>query len=260
MLIYVAFLHHWCQFFLLQPEILSWCVSSAWLMTWFQASVGCMAADVHDIRISNTFVVRLGIATIVAIEGGPEHGPLLFRVLSALESAGNCALVHPSHEVLELIAGDGAVSVTVDHVPRIVDLLLEGFSVSLAALLFVGDAQSCLERFFCLLLGISESFLPFPEVFLKWREESLLTLDFLRCEKIGAVPGFALLSLCWGFCLVLLGGGRIGGGLLLLLLGGGLLLLLLGGGLHFFGGWLCLCGFSFSHIVYLVVIFIFITK
>ena len=99
-----------------------------------------MATDVHDILIGNTLVVRLGIATVVAIEGGPEHVPLLLRIISALKSASNRALVHLSHELLELIAVDNAVSLAVDIVPGIVDLLLESFSVGRSALLFVGDA------------------------------------------------------------------------------------------------------------------------
>ena len=164
-------------------------------MARFRASEGCMATDVHDILFGNTLVVRLGIATVVAIEGGPEHVPLLLRIISALKSASNRALVHLSHELLELFAVDNAVSLAVDIVPGIVDLLLESFSVGRSALLFVGDAQRCLKRLLGLLLGICESFLPFPNVVLKRREEPLLTLELLRSEKIGAVPGFALLSL-----------------------------------------------------------------
>ena len=104
-----------------------------------------------------------------------------------------------------------------DLVPGIINLRLESFSVVRAAL-FVGDAQRCLKRLLGLVLGIGEGFLPLPNVVLKRREEIHLTLELLRSELIGAVPGFALLSLP-----------------LLLLTG-----LLLGGGL-------CLCGFYFSH-------------
>ena len=202
-----------------------------------------MATDVHDVLFGNTLVVRLGIAAVVAIEGGPEHVPLLLRIISALKSASNRALVHFTHEGLELFAVDYAVSVAVDLVPGIVDLLLESFSVGRSALLFVGDAQRCLERLLGLLLGICESFLPFPNVVLKRREEPLLTLQLLRSEKIGAVPGFALLSL-----LLLTFGRRAvgrcaaGRGILGLLGGGGLLL----------GGGLSLCGFCFSHGLFLL--------
>ena len=153
-----------------------------------------MATDVHDVLFGNTLIERLGIAAIVAIEGGPEHVPLFLRIISALKSASNRALVHLTHEGLELFAIDYAVSVAVNLVPGIVDLLLESFSVFISALLF-GDAQRCLELLLGLLLGICESFLPFPNVVLKRREETLLTLELLRSEKIGAVPGFALLPL-----------------------------------------------------------------
>ena len=145
----------------------SWRVSFAWTMARYNVSVGCKAADVHKIIFSNTLVLKLGIATIVAIEGGPDHIPLLFGVISALKSAGNCTIVHLVHEGFELIEVYDAVSVAVDLIPRIIDLLLENYSVSGAAFLFVGDAQRCLERLLGLLLGISEGGLPFLDVDLK---------------------------------------------------------------------------------------------
>ena len=210
---------------------------SFWPLARFQTSEGRMATNVHDILFGNTIVERLGIATIVAIEGRPDHVPLLLCILSALKSASNRAIIHLTHEGLELFAVNNAVSVAVYLVPGIVDLLLESFSISRAAFFFVWDSQRCLERLLGLLLGICEGFLPFPDVVLKRREELLLTLELLRAEKIGAVPGFALLSLL----LLLLTGLSSGGLLYLLLVGGGGLLL---------GGGLCLCGFCFSHCVF----------
>ena len=126
------------------PHPVSWRKSYACPMARFRASEGCMAADVHDILFGNTLVGVLGraLATIVTIEGGPEHVPLRFGVLAALESAGKSAFIHLSHEVLELFAIDLCLFVFVTAVlePRIVDLLLEGFSVRGTALLVVRDA------------------------------------------------------------------------------------------------------------------------
>ena len=69
--------------------MVTWPVSPAEPMARFRASEGCMATDVHDILFGNTLVVRLGIAAVVAIEGGPDHVPLLLRIISGLESATN---------------------------------------------------------------------------------------------------------------------------------------------------------------------------
>ena len=109
-------------------------------MVRFRASEGYMAADVHEILVSNTLVCFVGLATIVTIEGGPHHLILIFRVLTVLESAGKSAIVHLFAEVLELLELDYAVSIAVDLVPRIVDLLLKSLSIRDAALLLVRNA------------------------------------------------------------------------------------------------------------------------
>ena len=138
-----------------------------------------MFGDVIEIILGDAIVGILGpaLATIVSIEGSPEHVPLLFRVLSALLSELYINFVYSVAENFELVKVNSFTAVC-DLVPCVVYFLLMGFSFFSAALVF-RFAHLTHELIMSLLLRIGETLLPFPHVVLQCCEELFLALDLL---------------------------------------------------------------------------------
>ena len=135
-----------------------------------------MLSNVIEILLGDALIFRLRLATIVAIEGSPEHVPFCIRIISALLSEFHINFVYSDAEVLKLLAVNPFIAAC-DLVPRVVYFLLVSFSCFSAALFF-GFAHLAHEIFMSLLLSIGEFLLPFPHVFLQCFEEFFLALDF----------------------------------------------------------------------------------
>ena len=134
-----------------------------------------MFGDVIEIILGDAFVGITAIATVVAIEGSPEHVPFLFRVLSALLSELYINFVYFVAESFELVKVNHFTAVC-DLVPCVVYFLLMGFSFFSAARFF-WFAHLTHELGMSLLLRIGEILLPFPHVVLQCCEELFLALD-----------------------------------------------------------------------------------
>ena len=134
-----------------------------------------MFGDVIEIILSDAFVAIIAIATVVAIEGSPEHVPFPFRVLSALLSELYINFVYFVAESFELVKVN-SFTAACDLVPCVVYFLLMRFSFFSAALLF-RFAHLTHELIMSLLLRIGEILLPFPHVVLQCCEELFLALD-----------------------------------------------------------------------------------
>ena len=157
-----------------------------------------MASAVDDVFFCAALIVVLGLgatqASIIMVKGGPVECPEIVGELARLETAVDGALVHLLHEGPALLLVDDAIAFfSVDLIPGVINLLLEGFSCGGATFFLVGNAHRCLERFLSLFLFFSERLHPFPDIVLQGLEEDPLAGQLFLSQGNLLVPGKLLL-------------------------------------------------------------------